>query len=685
MKVRCTQRCVQCIKYGVVCVFLICFAAFLPAQETDAAQNASVPENRWFQITNVQYDIKGMTKQYPLSRAVPIDTVRIFHSHESLQNYIAQLEQRFKNIRTIASVHIHAEYDESGNADPIPVTLHIAVTDTWNFIAIPYPSFDSNTGFQMKLKMQDFNFVGTLQPLKTDIVYRATENNQHIFSSSVNFALPFKAGIFDMLWQSSFEILYAYKTVPKLTIASGLETAYRINSRVSLIFGLTPELIINDRSATQAVSPAPNRHPPRADSEKNPSDPASPSTPATRETSPTPQVPTPSTPSAPGTPSTPGSSPSTPQTAGSSETSGSSSSASGSTGTSGGAATPGLSATPSVPGASPAPQTPAPGTPSTPGASPDPGAVPFTPEQSGFPPSQTAPDDDDHQPDSQDGEPKKTKTDPLGYVYPHDRYYFRTTFYVRAPVVVATVKNIGSLVWTPSMHLSGNWAFDGIQANNLKNWTFGWGHSLSFARVNWIENFRRGFSLSLGNTYAYKFYHDKQMRIGFTASATGYYPFINRVGIYGRTQFFYYLFKETSTQAGAALRGILNKRIDTDTAFTFNLDIPIRIVSLDFQEITGVAWTRFLNCDIQLTPFLDIAFVHDKKTGRYYHPADGWYAGGLEMIVYPQRMRSIYVRASVGFDLAELKNVPGFNKIGGRAKRDGEPISEIFIGIGVHY
>ena len=618
MKVRCTQRCVQCIKYGVVCVFLICFAAFLPAQETDAAQNASVPENRWFQITNVQYDIKGMTKQYPLSRAVPIDTVRIFHSHESLQNYIAQLEQRFKNIRTIASVHIHAEYDESGNADPIPVTLHIAVTDTWNFIAIPYPSFDSNTGFQMKLKMQDFNFVGTLQPLKTDIVYRATENNQHIFSSSVNFALPFKAGIFDMLWQSSFEILYAYKTVPKLTIASGLETAYRINSRVSLIFGLTPELIINDRSATQTVSPAPNRHPPRADSEKNPSDPASPSTPATRETSPT-------------------------------------------------------------------PQTPAPGTPSTPGASPDPGAAPFTPEQSGFPPSQTAPDDDDHQPDSQDGEPKKTKTDPLGYVYPHDRYYFRTTFYVRAPVVVATVKNIGSLVWTPSMHLSGNWAFDGIQANNLKNWTFGWGHSLSFARVNWIENFRRGFSLSLGNTYAYKFYHDKQMRIGFTASATGYYPFINRVGIYGRTQFFYYLFKETSTQAGAALRGILNKRIDTDTAFTFNLDIPIRIVSLDFQEITGVAWTRFLNCDIQLTPFLDIAFVHDKKTGRYYHPADGWYAGGLEMIVYPQRMRSIYVRASVGFDLAELKNVPGFNKIGGRAKRDGEPISEIFIGIGVHY
>ena len=587
MIIRYAQRCVQWIKYGVVCVVLLCFSVCLFAQETEAVRDELARDNRAYQITDVQYDIKGITKQYPLSRAVPIDTARIFSSQESLQEYVAQLEQRFKNIRTIASVRIHTEYDANSSVELIPVTLKIAVTDTWNFVAIPYPSFDSNTGFQMKLKMQDFNFFGTLQPLKTDIVYRVTENNQHILSSSVNFALPFKAGIFDMLWYSGFEILYAYKTVPKLTLASGMEASYRINNRVSLVFGLTPELIINDRSSTQTVSFAPNKRPPRSENKQ----------PAVSGTS--------STPEAPSTP--------------------------------------------------------------------------------GEPPSQSVPDDDDLQPDVPDGTLTKQKTDPLGYVYPHDRYYFKTTFYVRAPVIVATVPNIGSVLWTPSMHISGNWAFDGIQADKLKNWTFGWGHSLSFAQVNWVENFRRGFSFSVGNTYAYKFYHNKEMKIGFTASATGYYPFINQVGIYGRTQFFYYLFKETSTQAGTALRGILNKRIDTDTGFTFNLDIPIRIVSLDFQTITGVSWTRFLNCDIQLIPFLDIALVHDKKTGRYYHPADGWYAGGLEMIVYPERMRSIYVRASLGFDLSELKNVPGLNKIGGRAKRDGEPISEIFIGIGVHY
>ena len=45
-------------------------------------------------------------------------------------------------------------------------------------------------------------------------------------------------------------------------------------------------------------------------------------------------------------------------------------------------------------------------------------------------------------------------------------------------------------------------------------------------------------------------------------------------------------------------------------------------------------------------------------------------------------MDGMYVRASLGFDLTELKNLSGLK---GWAKRDGEAITEIFIGIGVHY
>lgn len=517
---------------------------------TDTAAEASPAQG--YQITTIHYNIKGLTRKYPLSQAVPIDTTLVFASEEALLSYLRDLKQRFKNIRAIQTVEIDTDYDDMDNRAIIPVTLTIAITDTWNFIVVPYPSFDSNSGFQLKLKMQDFNFVGTLQPLKADLVYRSTETDHQIFSSSINFALPFQVRTFNLLWNSSFQIVYAFKEAPKINIGTGLEAAHKFNKHFSLAFGLSSELAINDRSSSEMSA---------VDTAKNAQE----------------------------------------EEFGSEDTA-----------------------------------------------------------------SQT----------------KKAESRGLGYLYPNDRYYFNTKLYVRFPVMITEVKNFGSLVWTPSMNLTGNWAFDGIQADDLKTWSFNWGHTLSLSRVNWETNFRKGLSLSLGNTYTYQFYNKRKMYTGFTASVAGYYPFINRIGIYGRMQFFYYLFGNTSTQAGFTLRGILNKRIDTNTAFTCNLDIPIRIISLDFQTITGVAWTRFLNCDIQFAPFLDIALVHDQKTKRYYHPADGWYAGGMEVIVYPEKLRSIYVRASLGFDLTELKNLSGLK---GQARRDGEEITEIFIGIGLHY
>ena len=568
-------------KYSLLMISLLLFAGMLYAEEDAAVlPDAPFPIER-YQITAVQYVIKGLTREYPLSRAVPIDTARIFEPEEKLQQYITELEQRFKNIRSIESAVITVDYGIPTTDGLIPVTLTVTVVDTWNFIAVPYPSFDSNTGLQLKLKLQDFNFLGTLQPLKADIVYQSTETDKQVFSSTLNFSLPFRAGIFDMAWGSSFGLTYVYQELPKITLSSGLEAAYRVNKHFSLRFGMVPELIINDRSSSNTAD---------AVSTKLPSQPVDPT-----------------------------------------------------------------------------------GTTSSPSTATD--AIPAL--------SQRTPDEE--MDDTKSKTVDKQEPAVLGYVYPHDRYYFKTSFYMRTPVNITQLKHFGSLIWTPSMSIAGNWAFDGIQAENLKVWTFGWGHMLSFGKVNWIGNFRKGLSFSFDNTYSYRFYKAKKMAIGFAASTAGYYPFFDRFGVYGRAQLFYHLFNVETLQAGAALRGILNKRLSTDTGIAFNIDLPIRIASFDFQEITGVSWVRFFNCDVHLVPFLDIALVHDTKTGRYYHPADGWYAGGMEVIVYPQKMRSIYVRASLGFDLAELKNVPGFNKIGGRAKRDGEPISEIFIGIGVHY
>lgn len=522
-----------------------------------AAIVQAAPSEYSYQITEVNYNIKGNIRQYPLSQAVPIDTTCVFFSEGALLSYIDDLEKKFINVRAIQSVQIALKYGECSADSIVPVTLTIAVTASWNFIVVPYPSFDSNSGFQVKLKLQDFNFVGTLQPLKANIVYQATKTGHTIFSSSVNFALPFKIRMFNVMWRNSVDIVYAPKEVPKISLTSGLEASVAVNKRMSVTFGFSPELMINDRTSREAAS-------------------------ALNNTSFLQQ---------------------------------------------------GMHGT----------------------------------VQTGL---NTA----------EDTERRPLRV--LGHLYPRDRYYFKTTYYVRSPITITEMNRFGALVWTPSLSITGNAAFDGIQAEELKSWVFGWGHTLSLSHVDWVLNFRKGLALSVSNTYAYRFYRKQEMNIGFTTAVAGYYPFINRVGIYGRMQFFYRLFGKTSTEAGDALRGILNKRVDTDTAFAFNLDIPIRLISLDFQAITGVDWTRFFNCDIQLVPFFDMALTHDKKTKRYYHLADGWYAGGMEVLVYPEKMRSIYIRASLGIDLSELKNLSGRK---GRATRDGQSITEIFIGIGVHY
>ena len=167
-----SKKHIRLIWFAIISVFMF-LTAVVYAQEIDTAQQTliDVPMDdplvdtvaeaslaQGYQIMAVNYKIKGLTRKYPLSQAVPIDTGRIFDSKEAMLQYLGLIEQQFKNIRVIQSVQIDTEYGTPNNESVIPVTLTITIIDTWNFIVVPYPSFDSNSGFQLKQKMQDFNF-----------------------------------------------------------------------------------------------------------------------------------------------------------------------------------------------------------------------------------------------------------------------------------------------------------------------------------------------------------------------------------------------------------------------------------------------------------------------------------------------------------------------------------------------
>ena len=64
-----------------------------------------------------------------------------------------------------------------------------------------------------------------------------------------------------------------------------------------------------------------------------------------------------------------------------------------------------------------------------------------------------------------------------------------------------------------------------------------------------------------------------------------------------------------------------------------NIDFPIRVFSTRFEKNRVL---RKLNFEVQVSPFIDFAFVNNKATGTSFSVKDGFYAGGMEVIVFPE-------------------------------------------------
>ena len=506
-----------------------------PESEIPLKENIDVSKLK-IKIEKIEYKIKGLTKKYPLQLAVPINQAMVFETEEAYFHYLDDIRLKLNNLRVLENSDVVSEYIEVQNGMAL-AKITISTKDSWNIIALPFPKFDSNTGFVAKLKGKDYNFLGTMQVLNIDISYILDNYGKSSGGIGTNFSFPFKAGPLNATYKLE-ALLDVDKKNASFDLNNTLEFCYPTRI-VDIYFGYYQGLYLNR---------------PRDENEGKKAN------------------------------------------------------------------------------------------------------------------TQISEEEDKIE--------KKT-------VY--DKYFFNTKFFLYTPITLYNFEYAGKLVYTPYISFYGNWAFKNLNERKKKGISMSFSHSLSLSRVDWKNNFREGFSASIDNSYSYNFFLKDTPEIEITSTLAGYYSFVNRIGIYAQLDAFYSFSKEVSQRAGKNLRGILNKRIKTDVGFTLNVDVPVRITSFDFEKISGVEWTRFFGFEWFISFFLDMALVHDMQTDRYFYPSDGWYSGGLEMILYPHKMRSIYFRISLGFDLSELKNVKGINKIGGIAKRDNEAISEIFIGIGLHY
>jgi hypothetical protein len=136
---------------------------------------------------------------------------------------------------------------EADENNQIPVDLFISVNDSFNFIMLPNPKYDSNEGFSLKLSAKDYNFLGTLTPADFDIGFESDETEKigGFFNSSI--ALPFELG--GLIWNLDFgnelrlmqgDPIYYYNHL-------GLSLDLPIE-RTTLTFGVYESIYVNEEN-----------------------------------------------------------------------------------------------------------------------------------------------------------------------------------------------------------------------------------------------------------------------------------------------------------------------------------------------------------------------------------------------------------------------------------------------------
>ncbi len=259
-----------------------------------------------------------------------------------------------------------------------------------------------------------------------------------------------------------------------------------------------------------------------------------------------------------------------------------------------------------------------------------------------------------------------------------------------------TIANSNSIldkvILKPYTSIEYNWDKDGVKHEDLIGPRLGFGADLTGGNTDWINNFRNGLEINIAQDFIYNFGKKTDKLCPKVSLDTKAYYATEYVGLNTRLNAFTYygMNNPEKDNIGSSLRGIRddedkynNGQIETSSAIVFNFDIPVKVVQTDWRawgkkllKKDMPSWFRYFDFELQISPFFDLALIRNTITGNLFNPKDGFYSAGLEIIVFPTKMRSIQVRVSAGTDISSYI---------ADAEWRTKTSPEIQIGVGLHY
>jgi hypothetical protein len=240
----------------ILCIF--CFPVF--SQETnETPPESGKPVNDYtedsyleepvFIVNSFSFNISGFTRKDALLYKGELKTGEELKGLSGLNFYISEKTQLLINERVLDSVKIDYVIGQAGEDGKYPVDIFIDVIDTWNIVALPRPKYSSNSGFELIIKARDYNFLGTMSPLRLDFGYLYDEQKRHSYTFMLDSNIPFMA--FGLKWEIKFYNNFDYRPNTEQPIYYNNTTGLSVELPVkftTVTFGFNESFFINEEN-----------------------------------------------------------------------------------------------------------------------------------------------------------------------------------------------------------------------------------------------------------------------------------------------------------------------------------------------------------------------------------------------------------------------------------------------------
>jgi hypothetical protein len=224
-------------------------------------------------------------------------------------------------------------------------------------------------------------------------------------------------------------------------------------------------------------------------------------------------------------------------------------------------------------------------------------------------------------------------------------------------------------------------------------------HSIGFGRIDWIGNYQRGLSVSIGNGYSWYFDRlDAPLAINLNGTVAFHWPFTEYFGISSRLiHRAWWQWSDRKNDwipyysAGDLIRGVIDDHIRAYYMLSLNLDFPFRVLRFLPSEWFKNRKLRVFDFEMHVAPFTDQALFSGpyNKLKNWYNPeatqtkfsfGDMLSTAGIEVFAYPNFFRSFSMRGSIGYNIKRIKD----EGLGLKWKFFPQ-WDEIYIGVERHY